>query len=529
MFETGFRRVVWILAGVGIAVRLLLPWLPLAFLIEYVVSDDAFYYFTIARNAMQGLGATFDGATPTNGFHPLWLVCLLPIYGTVGDNAELALRLSLTLGALFGGGGILLLGVAVAGWTQDWTAGSLASALFALNPHAIIEGVNGLETSLALLMLSTVLVVLTYWQINEIHCPFRRLASHRSVLLGVTSGALVWARSDMVLVLMGLYAYLLLSRRATVWSLAGAGSVAGVMVALWLAWSWMTVGTPVQSSAVAIPWITRARMVDTIASGHMTQGQVAGRMWQHFAQTTLYHMVNYSGVGLLAGLVGLIDGMVSRVQRTGVLGRRLVTVLSTIPGWLWWGAAGTLGMLLLSEFWRFSLREWYIAPLSLWAAVGGAGLLARWASVRRKQRLLVIMCVVLGFVIGGQIWRDLNRKGRYWFQWDQLIAADWIAARTSEDDVVGSWTAGIYGYFARRSVVNLDGVVNWDAIHAYQARSLYSYMRDRHIRWLVDFDEFVSDFTGFYGADPASFLTPVQVFEDARAPFGRLVVYEVEP
>jgi hypothetical protein len=529
MFEARFRRVLWTLAGVGIAVRLLLPWLPLAFLIEHAVSDDAFYYFTIARNVVQGLGVTFDGATPTNGFHPLWLICLLPIYGTVEDNAELALRLSLTLGALFSAGGILLLGAAVAGWMRDRTVGSLASALFALNPCAIIEGVNGLETSLALLMLSTVLVVLTYWQIPETGRPFKRLASHRSMLLGVASGALVWARSDMVLVLMGLYAYLLLSRRAGIWSLAGAGSVVGVMVALWLAWSWMVVGTPVQSSAVAIPWLTRARMVDVIASGHMTQVQVAGHIWQHFAQTTLYQMVSYSGVGLLAGLVGLVDATVSRVQRSRVLRRRLVTALSTIPGWLWWGGAGTLVMLLLSEFWRFSLREWYIAPLSLWAAVGGAGLLARWAPVRHKQRLLVIVCVVLGSVIVGQVYRDLKRQGRYWFQSDQLAAADWIAARTSEDDVVGSWTAGIYGYFARRRVVNLDGVVNWDAIHAYQARSLYAYMRDRHIRWLVDFDEFVGDFTGFYGADPASFLKPVQVFEDARAPFGRLVVYEVEP
>jgi hypothetical protein len=529
MFEARLRRVLWTFTGAGIAVRLLLPWLPLTFLIEHAVSDDAFYYFTIARNVVQGLGITFDGATPTNGFHPLWLICLLPIYGIVGDNAELALRLSLTLGALFSGGGILLLGVAVAGWMQDWTAGSLASALFALNPRAIIEGVNGLETSLALLMLSTVLVVLTHWQIKEASSPFKGLASRGSILLGVASGALVWARSDMVLVLMGLYAYLLLSRRAIIWSLAGAGSVTGVMVALWLAWSWMTVGTPVQSSAVAIPWVTRARMVDMITSGRMTQVQVAGRIWRHFVQTTLYQIVNYSGVGLLAGLVGLIDAIASPVRRTRVLGRRLATALSTMPGWLWWGGAGTLGMLLLSEFWRFSLREWYIAPLSLWAAVGGAVLLARWASVHHKQRLLVILCVVLGFVIVGQVWRDLSQKGRYWFQSDQLAAADWIAVRASEDDVVGSWTAGIYGYFARRRVVNLDGVVNWDAIHAYQARGLYDYMRDRHIRWLVDFDEFVGDFMGFYGADPASFLTPVRVFEDARAPFGRLVVYKVEP
>jgi hypothetical protein len=278
----------------------------------------------------------------------------------------------------------------------------------------------------------------------------------------------------MVLVLAGLYVYLLWSRRARFCSLAAAGSVAGIMVALWLVWSWMTVGTPVQSSAVAIPWLARARMDDAIAGGWVTQAQVNSRIWQHFVQTTLYLMLNYAGVGLLAGLIVLVVRAVRRVRQTRFFGRNLA---SALPGWLWWGGTGTLVMLFLSEFVRFSLREWYIAPLSLWGAVFGAGLLARWAAVPKMRRLFAVVCVALGLLAGGQAWRDLSQHGRYWFQSDQLTAARWIATNTPEDDVVGSWTAGIYGYFSQRRVVNLDGVVNWDAVHAYQARNLYGYMR----------------------------------------------------
>ncbi|MDY7080305.1 MAG: hypothetical protein SXV54_25765 [Chloroflexota bacterium] len=519
VFQARLKRVLWVAIAMGIVARLLLPWLSLSFLLEYVVSDDAFYYFTIARNVVHGLGVTFDGLTPTNGFHPLWLICLLPIYAVAGGDAELALRLSLALGSLFSVGAVLLLGLAVARWMRNPMAGRLASALFALNLYAVIEGVNGLETSLALLLLSIVLLLLARWQEGG--------AAHGSLWLGVASGALVWARSDMALVLVGLYAYLLLSRRARFWSLAGATSVAGLMIVLWLAWSWVAVGTPVQSSGVAIPWITRARMEDAITGGWMTPAMVTGRVWQHFVQTTLYQMLNYAGVGLVAGLIVLLV----RVREARLSPKDMVYMVAGLPGWLWWGGAGTLVMLLLSEFVRFSLREWYIAPLSLWCSVFGAGLLAGWAAAprMRTRRSFVVACVVLGLLAGGQVWRDLGQHGRYWFQLDQLAAARWIATNTPEDDVVGSWTAGIYGYFARRRVVNLDGVVNWDAVHAYQARDLYGYMRGQHIRWLVDFDQFVEDFTNFYGADPASFLTPAHVFEGARAPFGRLVVYEVEP
>jgi hypothetical protein len=530
MSQARLKRLLWAATGVGIVVRLLLPWFDLSFLIEYLVSDDAFYYFTIARNAVNGRGITFDGVTPTNGFHPLWLICLLPVYRVAGGDADLALRLSLSLGALFSVGAVLLLGTAVSGWMRNPLAGWLASALFALNPYAVVEGVNGLETSLALLMLSIVLTLLSRRLPGAPVLSRGRNADW--LLLGVASGMLMWARSDMVFVLAGLYAYLLWSRRVRFWSLVGAGSLVSAMIAPWLAWSWVTVGTPVQSSAVAIPWLTRTRMHDAIAGGLMTQSQVVERVCQHFVQTTGYLMFNYAGIGLLAGLMTLAVRAVqmARGTRPGrfVYAKSLVSIVSTSPAWLWWGGAGALLMLLLSEFVRFSLREWYIAPFSLWGAVFGAGLLAKWVAAFRARRSFIVVCVVLGLVAVGQAWRDFGRRGRYWFQADQLAAARWIAVNTPEDDVVGSWTAGIYGYFSQRCVVNLDGVVNWDAIYAYQARDLYGYMLEQRIRWLVDFDEFVTDFTRFYGVEPEAFLTPVQAFEDAQAPFGRLVVYAVE-
>lgn len=45
-----------------------------------IFQPDAYYYFTIARNLVQGAGLTYDGVSVTTGFHPLWLGIVTGIY-----------------------------------------------------------------------------------------------------------------------------------------------------------------------------------------------------------------------------------------------------------------------------------------------------------------------------------------------------------------------------------------------------------------------------------------------------------------
>jgi hypothetical protein len=45
-----------------------------------VTREDGYYYLQIARNAALGHGSTYDGVTPTNGYHPLWMLALVPVF-----------------------------------------------------------------------------------------------------------------------------------------------------------------------------------------------------------------------------------------------------------------------------------------------------------------------------------------------------------------------------------------------------------------------------------------------------------------
>ena len=61
--------------------------------------DDAYYYFQVARNVVQGKGFTFDGIGRSNGFHPLWMLINLPIFAFAKTNPYIPFRILVMVSA----------------------------------------------------------------------------------------------------------------------------------------------------------------------------------------------------------------------------------------------------------------------------------------------------------------------------------------------------------------------------------------------------------------------------------------------
>src|SRR3989304_9952030 len=105
----------------------LLPALYIAFgnpntILDWYNSDDGFLYFQVARNLAAGHGFTFDGINPTNGFHPLWLFLITPIFAFAQMNLLLPLRLLLVLSALLSAACAILIYRILKKFTSDWVA-----------------------------------------------------------------------------------------------------------------------------------------------------------------------------------------------------------------------------------------------------------------------------------------------------------------------------------------------------------------------------------------------------------------------
>ena len=84
--ETATRRdrlTLVLFASVGVS----LLWIALTASFRDVilrfVPDDAFYYLEIARRLRTAGRSTFDGINATNGYHPLWLLFLIPLWAAL--------------------------------------------------------------------------------------------------------------------------------------------------------------------------------------------------------------------------------------------------------------------------------------------------------------------------------------------------------------------------------------------------------------------------------------------------------------
>lgn len=53
--------------------------------VAFSAIDDAMYYPKVAAHLAREFRSTYDGVTLTNGYHPLWMVCLVPIYWLFSD------------------------------------------------------------------------------------------------------------------------------------------------------------------------------------------------------------------------------------------------------------------------------------------------------------------------------------------------------------------------------------------------------------------------------------------------------------
>ncbi len=159
----------------GLAFHLLGAIAPAETVAKWFLTDDAHFYFVVARNIVNGRGVTFDGFGPSSGFHPLWMLVILPIFAALKSDPILPLRaLIVLMGALNAGTTYLVYRILQRGLSPLLALSG--AALWAFTPaiHSI-SARNGLESPLSAFLLAALLFAALACE-DDPHPPLRRIA-----------------------------------------------------------------------------------------------------------------------------------------------------------------------------------------------------------------------------------------------------------------------------------------------------------------------------------------------------------------
>jgi 4-amino-4-deoxy-L-arabinose transferase-like glycosyltransferase len=489
------------LVSLGLALRTAMAWQAAKTLATKVLPDDAFYYLLTADRIASGHNITFDGFTLSNGYHPLWLFFLVPVYLLPGRS--LPLHVALTASALMDVAAAVMVASAVKRLTDNSRAALAALALYLFLPQNIFASVNGVESSLTELLLAALLLSLVTAIRRPPHTRTRLYA-----LIALLGGLMSLARTDSIVVVGAIMVILGLHesgpRRWRVPLGVGVGSA--VVAAPWLLWNLVVFGSAVPVGAQSTTYLLRqwflaahpgAGFLDQLGHGlSFTRYTFLERLPDLYSPGRPFVIAALGALCFLTVYLAIFadESMLAKARRQ--------LVVAGLP------VVAVIAILVVNSAIRWSVREWYFAwgvPAAVLlggvaaALVDDAAVQAMSAAARRTGGLLTSgqgmgvvlvlygVAAVLTAVVFAHRASDTWRSG-YFFQRDPLRAAAWLRANTPPDARVASFNAGAIGYFSERTIINIDGVVNPDAYHALREHRLLGYLRDVGVTYVADYD-----------------------------------------
>lgn len=467
--------------------------------IDWFTTDDAFYYFQVARNIASGNGITFDGLNRTNGFHPLWMAVCTPVFALAGVDKMLPLRIIvLLLGLLYAGSSVLIYRLTKRILTEQIASLAAVVWAFSIYLHRAIS-IGGMESGINAFFLLLLLERVSAINDRE---SLEAKDLKEIVWVGVIATLTILSRLDNVFAVLFVGAWFWVrwwnpsvkGTRAENWKwrlqigFAFYTPVVAIML-LYLGFNqvyfgtWMPVSGQVKVWWGEMVWTVYGRPVETRAdfyeafiSPNRNTGpwsvimaplhQLLDPLWKSWGQGVgPFQGSPFRMWGLFGGLAGLALGALAWPNRKEML--RKVIRLGLIPL--------TAAALLQISYYKISgsvaERYWYwiiediIMVLSLGILVDIVYLLLkRWLPksfmTRFARGLVAVVGVVMAFRYGLYM-ADKLRPLEYYDNHVYIRMPSWLEANTEPGAWIAMTGSGSTGYFIEgRTVLNIDGLSN---------------------------------------------------------------------
>lgn len=476
--------------------------------------DDAYYYYSLARNAAQGRGWVVAGTqTPTTGFQPLWALILTGLWRVL-DGASSGALISTAQGlALISGmaTGVLVFSL-VKRLTSHTAIACLAMGAFLFSPQIIRHHLNGMETFLTFLAVAGISLVLSA-------SLGRDLERWQFAVCGLLSGVSILARADMVVWVAAAIAVFGLSRlrkhdgvslRGVLVS-GGALSV-GFLVPL-LPWWAYSAGL----GQGLIPESGDAVRVLSLLHNHLpieSPIQALMRDPDFYLGYYVRNITRFTGAwGRQAPL--LLPGA---IPAYALLGARTADSVMTIAGAVlafaslyaarrrravtlfyllcfWWMAC--LGLTLayavaIQGQWfyhRYAASLGFVANLIFLLTLFHGLSCVRERALRFAGTASVVLAFSFALLVAEGSYRWLLEGPSAVPDDGFYRASQYLDSKLPVESRVGAFQGGLIGFYTQQSVLPLDGKVNAHAREALIDKSMFQYLCDEDIDYLVDLQE----------------------------------------
>lgn len=475
-----FSLLFGVVIALSIAWRLYLVQMGPVGAVTYGFLDDGFFYTEIAKNIATGVGSTFDGIHPTNGYHPLWMALLVSLSALVPDYEGSFFTAQLSMAMMFNILSIYVLWRTTGLFTENVPVRMVATALYAIHPRIVYATINGMETSLLLFTFS----VFSYWIATWFFSEERSTRLYTAI--AIASSLVILTRTDFFIITsIVIFGCIVLRTREWRPLLVVWGSTC-VLIALYALYNALVFGS-------AVPVNAAATTIETHMLLHvpLIPTTVVEAFWilKHGAFFLLSDLIDRqlviaipTGALLFGGLgVGLLLSTEARARYT-----RHFTYLMLLIG-----SSGVL--LFINSFIRYWNSDYYFVFWNLIIAIMFTIVLAE---VARRMQFAGFVAAVTLIIIGG---------ASYYINYQKVYAADfaytngmyatveparWVDEHIPRDEKIGSFRrAGALSFFdTSHVIVNLDGKVNNDILPYKQRQEIIDYMVEYDIEYLVEHD-----------------------------------------
>jgi hypothetical protein len=521
-----------------------------------LIEDDSFYSLNIARNIASGRGVSFSEGIPTNGFQPFYVFIMVPVYSLFGNDIYTPIHIALTILTIFSVMTCAVIFHIVKRIINNDIAAIFAACIWAFNPCVFYNSLGGLEGAVEVFFVS--LIILYYLKIRN----KTEISSY--IGLGFLFGLAIFARTSTIILLGAILLDILLNVRADksaksfykiYFKLSRAGIVicfALLILAPWLIWNLITFGTIAQSSGQAsylqfhhsevslgeyigisidniLLW---SLILVNCFLGIMSKGPypvlelifITGLIMLsiffliicYFKNKYIFNRILYYGKKVFSNswfyiLFSVIIFLFYTVYLWRVSWRYFLDIILLgviFIGVLFGFVLNKYDQIYSETVTRFKMKIKMIFKRGMDENESNR-ISENPKSITSHKRgkkvfvFLIFMVIIVGY--NGKIfldWRQsttstVNTSDRI----DLFRITEYINNNIEPEAKIGTFNAGIVGYFSNRTVINLDGLVNNKAYNALDRNRLYRYILDENISYLVDHHDVVIYFLNQFSMD----------------------------